>query len=379
LIIKGVELLANESNEDLVALRDFMDKALAALAMQGFKALVDATDVSEAIASVKPYKNRNAYILICLVKKRLQLKGPGIETLITPMCCAQLGIAGGENVHSEIKERGAVCYVDTCMYKDALPEFCVVVSHYTTDLICEALNNEYECIWTHHLSNGDPYDRYVYRKKAGKYESLFDLGKTIKTIPKWEVPKEEQRALRDYVLNNVLDAVVEGFIDSQGSERTLEILVPMAKKIGLEGGNLLAKQNPGMKNDVSTIGHLIDMFGQSVMQRGKTDFLSKDELSKEITDCPFQIFTYEMCKLMEALLQGVIQSLNPDLEYEYDTMMTKGGETCRWHLRTIGAKPIIIHQTGEEVNDPLAMIKMRLAKGEISKKEYEEIKKLISA
>jgi hypothetical protein len=58
--------------------------------------------------------------------------------------------------------------------------------------------------------------------------------------------------------------------------------------------------------------------------------------------------------------------------------MTKGGETCRWHVRTIGAKPIGIQQFEGEASDPLVTLKMRLVKGEISKQEYEEIKMLIS-
>ena len=367
----------SSTDEVHASLRDFMDNALAGLAKQGFKELADRSGVVDAVDAVKPYKNRNAYILLCMLKKRLQLKGKGIETLITPLCCAQVGIGGVENVHSEIRERGAVCYVDRCTYGDAIPEFCVVISHYTADIICDALNPEYECIWTHHLANGDPYDRYIYRKKAEHYANLDDLGKTILTIPKMDVPKKEERELRDYVLNNVLDAVVEGFIDLHGSEKTLEVLVPMAKRIGLEAGDRLARQNPEMKNDASTIGHLIDMLGQSTMQRGSVQHLSEDELCKEVTDCPFQTFTYEMCKLLEALLQGVVQSLNPDLDFSYDSMMTRGEHVCRWHVRSKDAIPISI-QVEHGVADPLAVLRMRLAKGEIDMDEFNEIRALIA-
>jgi len=363
-----------EANE---ALRAFMDDALSNLAKQGFKTLVDESGVADAIASMKPYKNRNAYILVCMVKKRLGLRGLGIEALTIPMCMAQVGIGGVDNVHQEIREKGAVCFVDSCTYGDAIPEFCVVVSHYTTDLICEALNPEYECIWTHNLTNGDPYDRYIYRKKNGNYKDIDDLGKTVKVIPRFDVPPEEQRQLRDFVLLNVLDAVVEAFIDLHGSKKTLDILVPLAKKIGMEAGNKLAKENPGIKNDAATIGHLIDTLGQAMMQHGSAQFLSNSELRKEITHCPLQTFTNEMCKLVEGWLQGVVHTLNPNLEYEYDSMVTKGDESCRWHLRSIGAKPIAIEEVKSEAMDPLEILKVRLAKGEIGKEEYKEIRSLI--
>ncbi len=371
--------MSDESIETLRGLRGLMDEAMANLAKQTFKHLVDESGIADAMAAVKPYKNRNAYILICMVKKRLGLKGPGIEALTIPMCMAQVGIAGVNNIHEEIKEKGAVCYVDSCAYGDAIPEFCVVVSHYTTDLICEALNPEYECIWTHHLTNGDPYDRYIYRKKKGDYKDLDDLGKTIKRIQKFEVPLEEERQLRDYVLFNVLDAMVEGFIDLHGSQKTLEVLIPMAKRIGMEAGKKLVKENPGMKNDAASIGHLLDMFGHAMMQRGSAQFLSKDDFTKEVTDCPFQTFTHEMCRMMEGLMQGIIHSLNPDLEYSYDAMMTKGDVCCKWRLRDRGTKPVLIEKMMPETSDPLAMLKIRLVKGEIDKKEYEEIKSLITS
>jgi len=109
------------------------DQALIELGKQAFQALVDKSGFVDTLAAVKPYKNRNAYILLCMVKKRINLMGITIDKLITPMALAQATLGGPENVHQEIRERGAVCWVDKCPYQGVSPEFCIAISHFTTD------------------------------------------------------------------------------------------------------------------------------------------------------------------------------------------------------------------------------------------------------
>lgn len=354
------------------------DQALLELGKQAFQALVDASGMVDAAAAMKPYKNRNAYILLCMMKKRINLLGTTIDKLITPLALAQATLGGPENVHQEIRERGAECRVDKCPYQDASPEFCVVISHFTSDLMCEAINPDYEVIWTHHLTNGDPYCRYVYRKKNEPNKDTEDLGRIVMTLPPIEMPPHEAVAIRNFILTHWLDAVTEAFVDLHGSEKTISILVPIAKNIGREAGKWLAVDRKEMRRDAATIGHLVDLFGKGITQRGRTHYLSMDELVKEITDCPWQTLPYELCKQIEAIFQGVCESLNPELEYGYDSMIPKGDEICRWHMRLSGVAPTIIHQERPETMDPVAMLKMRLARGEIDRTEYEDLMVIIS-
>jgi hypothetical protein len=57
-------------------------------------------------------------------------------------------------------------------------------------------------------------------------------------------------------------------------------------------------------------------------------------VENEITDCFAQSFSpYEACKQKEALFQGVVSAINPDYEFIYDRMKTKGDANCHWVIR----------------------------------------------
>ncbi len=228
-------------------LRNFADEAFFMLGKLAFRALVDESGVVKAMSTMRPYKVRNCYILLCMLKDRMQLKGDGLNTIIMPMSLAQAGAMGVDNIHQEIMERGAACYVDKCPFQDQTSVFCAAFCHIVTDSIVDALNEEFECIWTHHLTNGDPYCRYIFRMKSSVYINDHDLGKTLITVPRINMSDEIIREIRDFVGSYWLDAVVEAFNDLHGPDKTLEILIPIATEIGSHGGKVLLHAYPDMR------------------------------------------------------------------------------------------------------------------------------------
>jgi hypothetical protein len=89
----------------------------------------------------------------------------------------------------------------------------------------------------------------------------------------------------------------------------------------------------------------------------------------EVSDCPCQIFSPEYCGQIGALFDGMVQTLNPDYEFGYDRMITKGDKACHWTVRK-RSQPI-------QLDDPMKVLKMRLVKGEINKEEYKSLKALL--
>jgi hypothetical protein len=71
---------------------------------------------------------------------------------------------------------------------------------------------------------------------------------------------------------------------------------------------------------------------------------------------------------MEAFNDGACKSIDPNLDFEYEKMMTRGDEKCIWSIRRRkGASQ-------DFLRDPLHVLKHRLARGEITVKEYDEIR-----
>ncbi|MDD1770059.1 MAG: SHOCT domain-containing protein, partial [Methanomassiliicoccales archaeon] len=323
---------------------------------------------------------RNGYVLLSLIKKKVGIKGTGLDAIVMPMALGQMALnRDPKAVEGVITDQAAVVKVHDCIFKGASPEFCVTISHYTADLVCEAINPDYECVWTHHLNQGDPYCRYIYKKKQDNLD-FANPGKTISVLNFPPMPEEDRLDIRNFVLTHFWDATTEAFMDLRGSKVTLDHLLPVAYQIGQEMGEAFRKVDTTPTITTAMIGGMFDMLGQMMHQRGRTSRVSHDEFRKDISECAFQTFPNEMCRQMEALLQGITKSVNPDVEFSYGCMMNDGAPKCSWSVRKKGTMPSPNNYVEEAVSqsqDNLSILKSRLASGEISLDEFEKIRKVI--
>jgi hypothetical protein len=362
-------------------LSTMLEKALIQLNIRTFDEYIKTVGLVDGMAIMRLYKKRNGYILLSLIKNKVGIRGTGLDALVLPMALGQVSLnSDPRNVKGEIREGGGIVEVHDCVFKGATPEFCVTISHYTADLICEAINPDYECLWTHLLNKGDPYCRYIFKKKGEKVD-FENPGKIITTINFPTMPEADARDIRNFVLSHFWDATTEAFMDLRGTRETLDHLLPVAYKIGLEMGAAFKKSDPTPELTVAMVGGMFDMLGDIMHQIGTPTRASSDEFVKEIADCPFRTFPNEMCRQIEALYQGMVEAVNPDLEFSYGSMMNDGGRICLWSVRRKGTTPTsanLIEQNIAQAQDPMYLLKARLAKGEIGLDEFNAIKKAIS-
>jgi predicted hydrocarbon binding protein len=288
--------------------------------------------------------------------------------MLTIMQFGQATVVPWNKIQGEIKEKGAVGIDYDCIFKRAPPEYCIFQSHFSSEFVTEALDPSYECVFTHHLSNGDPYCRYVFKKKNMPNSELDDLGITIATIPKVEIPKEQSQAFTIYGNHMWWQAITGAFVSIYGPEKTKEILMANAHRIGKEVGNNLKNSNKNIGIDANSLGQFINSFEMALNQRGEyKSSISNDISQKEITDCSCQTMTVEICDQYEALLHGILDSINPKYELSYERKMTKGDKTCHWTIRKKGS-PIDIEIIPD---DPRKALALRFAHGEITEEEFE--------
>jgi hypothetical protein len=94
-------------------------------------------------------------------------------------------------------------------------------------------------------------------------------------------------------------------------------------------------------------------------------------IEKEIKECPLKNGLPEQCKHLEGVFAGVCEAIDPDYEFTYDRMMTKGDQSCHWTVR----KKVYVADSklrdDVQSENPARILASRFAKGEISLEEFE--------
>jgi len=357
-----------EGHKDVTA-ADLMVRVLVELNTSGFEELVKLSGKAEALAAVKPYRYSSGSIVVSEAKKKMPIQGNGPDALLMAYAFGTLTVVPPENVTGKVCEKGAVGESRNCLFKEASPEFCMFISHYSSEGVADALNPDYECIWTHHETSGDPYCRYVFKKKSDPISVLDDLGKTLFELPSFQMPKEQCQAAALWANGHFLHDISKAFADLHGEEKAREVLGANAWRIGNEMGVWLAENSEELRNDVVVIGKLVRSMENALGQRDNFVVISKNEVTNEITDCSEQVLYGEVCKQYESFFKGMLNAINPDYEMTYDKMITHGGDKCHWTIRK-NADP-------KKTIEPIKALKLRYANGEISEVEYRNMKKVL--
>jgi predicted hydrocarbon binding protein len=298
----------------------------------------------------------------------LRIGGNGPEAMLTYYQTGQRFAIQSEFLVGLVTEKGGVGIVYDCPFKHSIPELCICLSHFGTEAVCSFLNDEYECIFTHHLTNGDPYCRYVFKKKSQHLEDPDDIGSILYELPKPEIPPERLLAMQIGASTMFWDAASTAYVLMHGDSEAEQRLLPLAYEIGCAMGRGIKETSPEIGRDAETLGRLIMTVYSMLDQKGTGGLISKGAFAAEVTECSCRGFSPVFCSQISAMVNGVVFSINPEYEFAYSSMITQGDKACQW---TVAKKAVLSRQ------DPLAVLKIRLAKGEITKEEYLEMKNII--
>ncbi len=111
-----------------------------------------------------------------------------------------------------------------------------------------------------------------------------------------------------------------------------EVIGSIARGIGQGMGLRLANENPELTKRVESMGKLIGGMQNAIGQRDNFVVVSGSEVSNEISECG-QFNLLNLCIRHEPFFKGIVSAINPDFEFAYDRMKTKGDKDCRWTLR----------------------------------------------
>jgi predicted hydrocarbon binding protein len=345
--------------------------------INSFRAILNEVGLNRTIEATRHYNEAWGRAVVGMVRERFGQQANDLESLAMTGYYVHSCTSMGHIKPLEIYEGGAIAELFACPNPGmrAPPEMCIAMSHIMANSFCQCINPNYEVIYTHHMGDGDDCCRWVLKKKSSKF-TIDNLGRLEKTIP-LELSMDERISFASrMVIMSQLFNFTAVLNDLVGPQRTLELVIPLAKETGLRLGAMM-KGGADVKGDLSMIKDKMDFLVSPLQQSGPTAIISSSGIEKEILDCPFKGCAPEVCKQFEGVFNGVCEAINPDYEFAYDSMMSKGDSTCHWVVRKKGESGGEKSKEEMPLDDPMKILKMRFAKGEISEEEYRRQKAVL--
>lgn len=361
-----------EPQVDRDDLKRITKKLLAERFCTAIQALIDNAGINDTKKALHNYMLHSGMAGACYFSNIIE--GDSIEKISKIYFFAESSLSNGQSV-LEIREKGAICDTVGCILGDGPPELCNEILQPSVDGLAECVDTDFEIVSQSYLNRGAHRCQKIIRKKGTKFSTREELGQIKKRIEIPELSNEELFSCACQYLGNWWNYTTSGFVDLFGSERSIEILRPYMQNCGKVTGIALSRELKMHEKDVLAIGTLVDFYGGVMQQTGNVT-TKIDMMEKEITSCPFSSSPVETCKQMEFISQGLVEVINPDYEFAYDRMMSKGDKTCHWVIKKkhSGANKA---SSSQEDPDPLKVLKLRFAKGEISKEDYIEMRSLL--
>lgn len=230
---------------------------------------------------------------------------------------------------------------------------------------------DHTCTWRAYWNEGGPV--------PNAQTKIFDAKEYLNL---WT--DEEKKWLSHHVTAEFWLSTIRALEDQIGADDAAVILEPFMREVGaLVFSKLNNKLGPPEKS-ARTAACLISQINELENQNG-TEILSGDRvISKRIVECPFCDSPEIFCKQYEVMCDAICKEVSPDLSFRYESMISRGDPNCVWvisskeNARTKDGKKKG-DEPGSQTIDPLRVLLQRLARGEISREEYEELKAFISS
>jgi hypothetical protein len=197
-----------------------------------------------------------------------------------------------------------------------------------------------------------------------------------------QISGEETEWRSHHYIGGVWEMITHAMVEELGSEAMLGSLSGYMHRNGFSFGLRIKSYLDIQARDPDSILSALEVFGKAICQKQVRQSSGPMELKVLVNDCPFasDYATPEHCQLIEGINDGICKAINPDFEFHYDSMRTNGAESCQWTVRRRPSE-----QKGRETESSgksseenlLSVLKMRLAKGEISLEQYEKISNVL--
>jgi hypothetical protein len=208
-------------------------------------------------------------------------------------------------------------------------------------------------------------------------DSLASLYPPCQMDDRWRLETGKAGFAEQFVIH------VRTLSEALGHEEALKALEPFMRAAAEKVLPLVREMLPSITKDDP--GEAIELLNASLGQLGPGTSVNGGTVSKEVVQCPFQGSPSITCRAFESFADSLCKLLDRRASFSYRDMMSEGCAFCTWAIDSqpsaVQKKIVSEAKEGEGApgskEDPVHILNVRLAKGEISLQEYRELMEII--
>jgi hypothetical protein len=336
------------------------------------RALTDSGETQRVLSFLQPNFEHHGRVIALMLRNKLAARRTdaiGIANYVIAFG-SLVGILTRNLIGSRDEVRGTF---SDCPLQGMHQTVCILGSEFMLNGLVQEINPDYDWAIRRQWTPQGTLCHWTIRKR-GEGSQASPLSRDIE-LEDLDMTKEELTYLSAAGNGQTILMVTKGMVESLGSERALSYLLPQARSVGKRAASAMAIDGRGSDSECGVlISALATMTGR--MQQAISISRTDAAVEGRVTECAFSQGMPEVCRQFEAICDGVCATLRPGLEFTYDRMMPSGDPDCHW---TVGRRAKtgqgMIEDGHEEV---LHILKVRLAKGEISEEEYDHLRDKLS-
>jgi predicted ArsR family transcriptional regulator len=316
------------------------------------RGLLDDVGPAETLEAIRPFGNIYGRNIADIARQMGTAPGDDLVSVTMPYYFGVYCSSGGDIKPMEIRDGKAVVELFACptMEVQSPTEVCAM-SHFNAEGVCQAINPDYEYVFTHHLNNGDDRCRFIVKKRSAKMKAVGPEPSTLPFLSMFKTPMDIENEQLGRLERTIPFTAPQVIIDLTsltiaatyfnmftaasvariGSQRTMERSRAQAIRAGMEIGAECRRTTKG--HDLDLMREKLGYIHTVLNQKGEPATITSSGLEREVVDCPMKGALPEQCAYLEGVFNGICQGIDPDYEFAYDRMMCRGDRSCHWAVR----------------------------------------------
>jgi hypothetical protein len=266
-------------------------------------------------------------------------------------------------------EAGNLSWMDDCLLRDGPSEVCEVMCRRGTRFVCDTLSQDATIDLISTLPMGDRKCAWLTYRRSRPRPDPERMGKELALGRSQTFAREFIDALCLQYLSECWVMSTRAIASIDGGATCEKIIYPLMKT---RGANRAAAQSlPG--SDPEGVALEIVKLQSSLAMLGHREIKRDGRIRGVVSECPFKDAPPETCGQFEAFCGGICEAADPRMHFSYLSSMAKGDKECVWEIRMDSPLPI------RGASDPLQVLKLRFARGEISEEQYLRMRSLLES